>query len=590
MTTRITLRTLAVAIAVLALADPAFLVTRHDRALVSVVHDGTPVDSALAARVARELDADYVVVRGRVGAADALVVVGERLPEAAASHRAPAFAVIGRTAPRLTIERVAVARTVTADAAAPVRVTVRARGFRGRVVEVTLNAGGSAVDRGSAAVVSDDDRLEIALGFVPSGAGATPLRVVARLDGSSGDSTVADVTTDATDHRWNVLFHDARPSWMSTFVRRAAERDPRMIVTSRTVTSTNVSTVAGPAPPRLEDPLVRERFDVIVIGAPDALSARDVAALDVFIRRRGGSVVLLLDARVPGPYDRLTGVTEWNGREAGGPVQVARPASADAGGTQPRTPIDTMMLRASELAWPVRLDGGGAALASDSGARPIVWSAPVGAGRIVVSGALDAWRFRDASLSSFDAFYTALIANEAAHAHPPVTVTVAPSTARPGDLVEVGVHLRDPAIAAAAGAVPAASWRVDAQLDGRPLRLVDGGSVGRLVAMVRAPQEGTYRATVRTAAGDASAPLVVRADAQMARGRERDVLDPWIASRGGVVLEEGDLSRLAPALRAAISPAARREPRHPMRSPWWIVPFALLLSAEWFLRRRSALP
>ena len=29
--------------------------------------------------------------------------------------------------------------------------------------------------------------------------------------------------------------------------------------------------------------------------------------------------------------------------------------------------------------------------------------------------------------------------------------------------------------------------------------------------------------------------------------------------------------------------------RHPMRSTWWILPFALCLSAEWWLRRRQGL-
>jgi MYXO-CTERM domain-containing protein len=34
---------------------------------------------------------------------------------------------------------------------------------------------------------------------------------------------------------------------------------------------------------------------------------------------------------------------------------------------------------------------------------------------------------------------------------------------------------------------------------------------------------------------------------------------------------------------------AHRGDSHPMRSPWWIVPLALLLAFEWWSRRRSGL-
>jgi hypothetical protein len=37
---------------------------------------------------------------------------------------------------------------------------------------------------------------------------------------------------------------------------------------------------------------------------------------------------------------------------------------------------------------------------------------------------------------------------------------------------------------------------------------------------------------------------------------------------------------------AAVDPPAERRVIHPMRSPWWIVPFGLALGGEWWLRRR----
>jgi hypothetical protein len=68
----------------------------------------------------------------------------------------------------------------------------------------------------------------------------------------------------------------------------------------------------------------------------------------------------------------------------------------------------------------------------------------------------------------------------------------------------------------------------------------------------------------------------------------RPVLDVWVRSRGGRVVESSRLEGLLPAVRAAVAPAARRAPWHPMRSAWWLLPFAGLLAFEWYLRRRGA--
>src|SRR6185503_11402090 len=111
--------------------------------------------------------------------------------------------------------------------------------------------------------------------------------------------------------RFSVLFFDPRPSWMSTFVRRTIERDPRFVLTSRVVTSRNVSTDAGRPPARLDDIIALASFDAIVIGAPDALTAADVTGLEAYLRRRGGGVVFLFDQRAPGAYERLTNAGGW---------------------------------------------------------------------------------------------------------------------------------------------------------------------------------------------------------------------------------------------------------------------------------------
>ena len=217
---------------------------------------------------------------------------------------------------------------------------------------------------------------------------------------------------------------------MSTFVRRALETDPRFLVTSRVVTSRDASVDRGAPPPGGLDLATLSLFDAVIIGAPDAIAARDVDGLDAFLRHRGGAVVLLMDqAPDARPSARLTDVARWQTAEHDAPRSI-----------RSEGPISPLF--ASELVWPAELPVGSQALAVDD-ARPIVWRTPVGAGRIVVSGALDAWRFRDADAMAFDRFWRSLVA-DAANATPPmIDVSIAPAIVAPGERTTLSVIVRD---------------------------------------------------------------------------------------------------------------------------------------------------
>ena len=182
--------------------------------------------------------------------------------------------------------------------------------------------------------------------FVPTATGPALLRVVATIDGGGAADSV-DLATTVRDERWHVLFYDTRPSWQSTFVRRAVESDPRFDVTSRVVTSKNISTDLGAPPASLDNAAGLDRYDAIVIGAPELLTDREVAGLESYLRRRAGSVVLMLDELPAGPFQRLLGVTTWN-RNRDGKTTV------DVG----MIAIDSNYLRASELIWPAELPPG----------------------------------------------------------------------------------------------------------------------------------------------------------------------------------------------------------------------------------------
>src|SRR5439155_3105706 len=74
------------------------------------------------------------------------------------------------------------------------------------------------------------------------------------------------------------------------------------------------------------------------------------------------------------------------------------------------------------------------------GNRPVVTVTPYGGGRLLLSGALDAWRYRAEDNAAFDRFWQALIAGIAMAAPPAIDIEVEPSVIAPGDQTEVLVH------------------------------------------------------------------------------------------------------------------------------------------------------
>ena len=67
------------------------------------------------------------------------------------------------------------------------------------------------------------------------------------------------------------------------------------------------------------------------------------------------------------------------------------------------------------------------------------------------------------------------------------------------------------------------------------------------------------------------------------------LLAAWAESRGGRAMSRDQLDSLPQVMRALIHSTDQMTAWHPMRSPWWIVPFALALAAEWWMRRRRGL-
>ncbi len=270
---RIALRSAGVLIAIAAAIDPAITSTRNSRPLVSVAAIDASADSAVAVQVARALRDDAQVVPALFGRADATVLVGNDVPHDQDDLATPVFVVRDDSRPQLNIRTVRAPTRASVHSRVHIQVDVQARGARGRELDVVLRAGAIAVDRHRVTITSDDTVASVPLSFAPTLAGAAALRVEAILVGANSVSTtasptraLADLLVAVTTQPLAVLVYDSRPSWMSTFVRRALERDLRLVVTSRVVTSRSISTSAGSAPERLDELASMARFDAIVVA------------------------------------------------------------------------------------------------------------------------------------------------------------------------------------------------------------------------------------------------------------------------------------------------------------------------------------
>ncbi len=561
------LRSIGVAIAVAGAIDPSFSSVRSDKPVVSLLASSAR-DETAAARAAGVLERHFTVVRTADAGASAVVLVGDRVPDGIEVDQKPAFALASDAG--VMIERVDAPSR--ADLASRVPIAFAARVPAGTTsAEARLRVNGVVVDR-LTMKVSGEGGVAGALTFAPTSAGPVHLQI--EVTAASASASV-DAATDVQPIRWTVLSYDPRPSWASTFVRRTLEDDPRFVVTARVATSPKTTAETGQAPGSLDASL--DGFNVVVVGAPDSLTAGDVARLDAFARR-GGSVCLILDRVASGPYEQLAGTNGWTAR------QLAMPAAVDGASGRLGS------LHATEFAIP-NLKPGAVALASESG-HPIVWRSPAGAGAVYVSGALDAWRRRAAEHAGFDRFWQTLIADAAASARGPIDLQLDQRIVASGAPISMRVALGDSVLALTS--TSRLTGRIEGPGGAEPLRFWPERP-GIFVASAVAPRTpGVYSIVVSGGVGEAAgASHEVRAALLVADSvswpADRSLVAAWAGAHGGAAFPSARVDDLDRALVHAVRPPVRPAEAFPMRSPYWLLPFALALSGEWWLRRRRGL-
>lgn len=556
-------RALAILIAVAAVIDPEWVVAREApvRAVITRTAGATDAD---VERVRNVLPDSLHIEPGLSPSTAARLVVGRTVP--ALPDALTTFVVTPAAADAPEIRAISVAHETSLDAVAQVIVSVAIPPqSRTSSLEVSLLSDGVPVETVKQPVGPDAATVERSLSFVPSRVGLARLRVSAKL--GDGPETHADAVTEVTRRSLRILFYDARPSWAATFLRRVLEDDPRLDVTVRSVTSRGVAADAGAPPASLERAEELTTFDVVVVSTPEVLSDRSGAALETYLREREGAVVILPGEQNAALLSRLTGVATWTLDRRPALDTVTAPAGA---------------WTASEFLWPATLPPGAEALTSCAApGRCAAWRSAVGGGRVIVSSALDGWRTRDAESSAFAGFWRSLIGDEAAATPRPIDIALHSRTVEPRGLVAARIDA-----AGIAGALRAEWQSVEGIV--QPVRLWERSSHEQ-AAEFRAPAvPGRYRLVVTGAGNEARAEFLVVEPGQFVDPLPgaSDHLAAFASSRGGAVIPMAELDTLPARLSAAVPRTPSDIPSHPMRSPWWTLPFAGLLATEWWSRRR----
>ena len=623
------LRLVAIVIAVAGVIDPAITLSGASRARIAIValRSAPPAADGIRERLARDLSVSYEIVPQLTSDAAAAIVIGDRYPDRSDwpeltdtdvrpgvpdALRIATVTTVEAAGPGARIIRVDSPLDVPPGTAIHLDVEIEGRSVTGNTTDVTASVAGLETARASHRWTKDLERWHAAIDAVPVGDPPYLVRVRLKPDTTgttSASRTVETASSDVVVHvrrdPLRVEFYDPRPSWATTFLRRALEPDARFRVASLSSTSRGVSVQTGgavaPGDARLDG------FDVVIVGGLDRLSAADARGLDRYMRERGGAVVVVPDQRIDaGPARDLI-----SGAAGSGSVRLsasartlanrvtARPSrSAEREGWEPdlverlleqpaklTVTAPAASLQASELLV-VRSPTPGSDIVArvpGSDGSPVIVSMPRGDGRLMLSGAMDAWRFRANDSAAFDRFWQSAIAGLALAVPPPIALSVDPPILFPGERGEVTVRLRSHDVGA-----------VSASLDGdQPIRLIPDAEAGvyrgRFVA-----RETPGRSTVEVRAASAqplsaSRTLLVQPDARRLRATTASSLGLLSASHRGIDVTPDHVADLSRFLRGAVVSPRVPLVRHPMRSTWWILPFALCLSAEWWLRRRQGL-
>jgi len=573
-------RWLAIAIAVAAILDPSLTVSRSERPPIDVDVSVMPSRAAHPTQVSQSLQRDLVAAGFPVNGGEApvaRVLVADHRPHVMPLD-VPVWAVDMSESgkPGVRITDVFTSPSRAPGEAAQVHVTMQAVGVNGQTSELQLEHEGIAVATARHVWRGSPESWSAMLSYRPPSPQSTVVTVRVRRGAQNGEAADGrvDVVLPAERPPFRVLAYDASLSWPSMFVRRSLEGEGPFTLSLLQRGAPNTATRAG-APPRTLSASDLDAFDLVVVGGPEKLTAREVDVLDAFVRDHGGAVAFVASRRPSGGYARLLGDVKIEERITEDPVDV--------------TSADGLVMRASELL--VSRASSTARVLATTGphADPVAFSIRRGDGVIVFSGALDAWRYRTAGQDGFARFWQATLADAAASVTPRLDVRVDPALVAIGQPVRVRATLRASELSASAGGAltAAVSARVigpDQHVD-EVVRLWPSIGPGVFEGEWKPHAAGRYLLTVTS--GELRREVDVQALAHAAQPDVvgADDLALIAAASGGDFRSSDRASEVVSAMASRFPAKPVAQSVHPMRSPWWCVPFALALCLEWGWRR-----
>jgi hypothetical protein len=549
MTLQRALRSVAMAIALAAVADPVFTrqVSRVEPLTVVATEESAWARASAVRDALSALDATLSLHDSTSSAAacpstGACVIVSSGDVPRHVSAGSRILAVVdarGQASDKRLVQRIDAASPVHRDTSATIRVHTSQPAKRIDVFDGNVLVG--AIDSAGETVTD--------VTWVPVETGARALRVVV-----DGETAHAGVVVESAAR--SVMFYEPQASWLGTFVRRVLEDDPRFDVRGRTRIAPPVAITRGGAGPLTLATL--EQVGTIVVTAPEMLSASEVDMLETFVAERGGSLLVLADERPSGASLRLL------------PRVVAERHEPQA-----RT---VGALRTTE--WLTFAPAVGVMTIAAIDEQPVIVARAFGRGRVVVSGALDAWRYRQAN-DGFAAFWTSLAWDAATAAGSLLRVETDQVIARPGEEVVVTAEGQADATAAAEGAI-------DCGDDRSFLRLWPGPRPGTFRGSLRVNREAECLISVTVDGVTGTTPVTFRDDLQRLPSEDGQ-LDALAAAHNAALVTDANRDELRTQVREQLASQHESVPVRPMRSPWWLLPFALCLGGEWWLRRQSGL-
>jgi uncharacterized membrane protein len=552
----------------------------------------------------------------------------------------PVYAVgVGTDPPRdLEVVSLDVDRDALSGSLVDVSASIVSRGYGRGPVTVRLLANGRPIDVRPMEPVADG--LPFRVRFAAPAAEDVPVlysvEVAPRSDERVSDNNVRSALLQPSGRPRRVLFIEGAPGFEHGFIARAWATDPLLEIDAVVRKGQNDSgqpTFCIQAPPDRAAALVQSMpadrrtlfaYDAVVLGnvGRELLTSEQVEALDAFVSRRGGGL-LVFGARSYGPAGiafaslrdllPLAGSTALRTDAARVSLERGEPNRVLVTADGARHPllrlgagVDPVQAWSAAPVLAAISDAGqprpGAqvlAMGSSGGAlRPLLAVQQYGEGRTMAftGEATFRWKMQRALDDRlFDTFWRQVARWLSASATDPVTIAPIPDVA-PGGRARISTLVRgdsfepvpgasvEVSIAGPGGHVEQLAARPDADVNGR--YVVDWRPRGRGLHVVRATIRRPGAPTARTQ----RAVLVGGADLEMADPRRHDEVLRRIAdATSGKLIDGSNLDVIGAALRkrAAATPTSAVEELWHRPSTFLLL--VALLCGEWTLRRRWGL-